>query len=104
MTVFRGNERKYVTHIPGLKLTLIKRTDLRDEGLVLQNNGLSVKILPRFKGFMVDYFGGEHSDSAVFWHGDKQDKDTSVLQTYWKVQENNTVFPKCELIHGGTIG
>ena len=78
--------------------------DLRDEGLVLQNNGLSVKILPRFKGFMVDYFGGDHSDSAVFWHGDKQDNDTSVLQKYWKVQKDNVVFSKCELIiHGGTI-
>ena len=53
---------------------------------------------------MVDYFGGEHSDLAVFWHGDKQDKDTSILQTYWKVQEDNAVFPKCELIHGETIG
>ena len=66
---------------------------------MLHNNGLSVKILPRFKGFMVDHFGGEHSDSAVFWHNDK---DTSILQKYWKVQENNTVFPKCKLIHGGT--
>ena len=50
---------------------------------------------------MVDDFGGEYSDSAVFWHNDK---DTSTLQKYWKVQEDNAVFPKCELIHGETIG
>ena len=67
--------------------------NLREEGLVLQNNGLSVKIWPRFKSFMVDHFGGQYSNSAVFWHGEK---DASVLQKYWIVQENNTVFPSCE--------
>ena len=65
---------------------------------MLQNNGLSVKILPRFKGFMVDYFGSQFTDSAVFWHGDK---DTKVLKKYWKVKKNKTfglsIFPKCQL-------
>ena len=79
---------------------LIDSFHLREEGSVLQNNGLSVKILPRFKGFMVDHFGSQFSDSAVFWHGDK---DTNILQQYWKVEENNTfgrsIFPQCQLKH-----
>ena len=68
----------------------------RTEGSVLQNNGLSVKIFPRFKSFMVDHFGSQHSDSAVFWHNDK---DADVLRNYWIVQKDNTVFPKCEVIN-----
>ena len=66
----------------------------RKEGSVLQNNGLSVKIFPRFKSFMVDHFGSQHSDSAVFWHNDK---DADVLRNYWIVHKDNTVFPKCEV-------
>ena len=43
---------------------------------------------------MVDHAGSQFSDSAVFWHGEK---DTNVLRKYWEVQENYTVFPICEL-------
>ena len=76
-------------------IKLIERINLREEGLVLHNNGLSVKIWPRFKSFMVDHNARQHSDSAVFWHNSL--KNTSLIQEYWQVQEDNTVFPECEL-------
>ena len=65
----------------------------RSLGLELRNNGMSVKIFPRFEGFMVDDLGGYQSKSAIFWHGEK---DTRILQKIWKVQDDNTVYPKCE--------
>ena len=45
---------------------------------------------------MVDHFGSHRSNSAVFWHNDK---DADVLRNYWIVQKDNTVFPKCEIIN-----
>ena len=65
----------------------------RSQGLELRNHGMSVKIFPRFEGFMVDDFGGYQSKSAIFWHGEK---DTRILRKIWKVQDDNTVYPKCE--------
>ena len=49
----------------------------RSLGLELRNHGMSVKIFPRFEGFMVDDFGGYQSKSAIFWHGEK---DTRILR------------------------
>ena len=50
---------------------------------------------------MVDYFGSQRSNSAVFWHNDK---DTYVLRNYWIVQKDNTVFPKCKIINSEEYG
>ena len=68
--------------------------EVRTKALQLKNNGISVKIFPRFKGFMVDWVASDQSKSAVFWHGVK---DTQVLHKHWKLQDNNTIFPKCDL-------
>ena len=68
--------------------------EFRMKGLQLQTNGISVKIFPRFKSFMVDWIASDQSKSAVFWHGEK---DTHVLHKHWKIQDNNTIFPKCDL-------
>ena len=68
--------------------------EFRTKGLQLQNNGISVKIFPRFKGFMIDLVGSDQSKSAIFWHGEK---DAHVLRDHWKIQEDNTIFPKCDL-------
>ena len=43
---------------------------------------------------MVDWIGSDQSKSAIFWHGEK---DTNVLRDHWDIQEDNTIFPKCDL-------
>ena len=50
---------------------------------------------------MVDYFGSHRSNSAVFWHNDK---NADFLRNYWIVQKDNTVFPKCEMINSEEYG
>ena len=50
---------------------------------------------------MVDYFGSHRSNSAVFWHNDK---NADFLQNYWIVQKDNTVFPICEMINSEEYG
>ena len=67
----------------------------RASGLNLTKNGLSLRLFPRFKGFMVDYMAAERSKSAVFWHGVK---NTDIVEKHWKVQEDDTIFPKCVAI------
>ena len=67
----------------------------RDKGIELNKNGISLKLVPRFKSFMVDYMAAERSESAIFWHGVK---NSDVLQKHWKVQEDNTTYPKCQPI------
>ena len=69
--------------------------EFREKGLILQDE-ITAKIFPRFKGFMVDWYASDHRKSAVFWHGEK---DTSELRKYWKVQNDNSVFPMCETIN-----
>ena len=65
--------------------------EFRLNGKKLHKNGISLKIYPRLNSFMVDYMVGGRSPSAAFWHGVK---DPKVLQKHWKVQEDNTIFPK----------
>ena len=72
-----------------------KLKEFRTKGLVLKNNGITLKIFPRFKSFMVDWLARENSKSAIFWHGVK---DRNVLNKFWKVQKDNKVFPKCEIV------
>ena len=67
----------------------------RAKGIELNKNGISLKLVPRFKSFMVDYMAAERSESAIFWHGVK---NSDVLQKHWKVQEDNTTYPKCQPI------
>ena len=67
----------------------------RAKGIELNKNGISLKLVPRFQGFMVDYMVAERSKSAIFWHGIK---NSDVLQKHWKVQEDNTTYPKCQPI------
>ena len=67
----------------------------RAKGIELHKNGISLKLVPRFQGFMVDYMVAERSESAIFWHGVK---NPEVLQKHWKVQEDNTTYPKCQPI------
>ena len=74
----------------GPKDVVLKK--FRDIGLKLQSNGITVMIYPRFKAFMVDHLGREQSKSAIFLHGVK---DTIVVQKYWMVQKDRTIFPKC---------
>ena len=72
-----------------------KLKEFRTKGLVLKNNGITLKIFPRFKSFMVDWLARENSKSAIFWHGVK---DRNVLSKFWKVQKDDKVFPKCEIV------
>ena len=72
-----------------------KLKEFREKGVRLEN-GITVKILPRYKGMMVDWYASDRSKSAVFWHGEK---DASVLRKHWKVQDDNSVFPMCETIN-----
>ena len=67
----------------------------RAEGIELNKNGISLKLVPRFQGFMVDYMVAERSKSAIFWHGVK---NSDVLQKHWQVQKDNTTYPKCQPI------
>ena len=63
----------------------------RLNGRIFEKDGISLKIYPRFKSFMVDYQVGHKSKSAIFWHGVKH---SDVLQKHWEVQEDNTIFPE----------
>ena len=83
-TYYKNDEKSF-------KDVVLKK--FRGDGLELQNKGLNVKIYPRFQAFMVDRVAGEKSKSAVFWHGVKNRED---LRKHWKVQSDDTVFPKCE--------
>jgi hypothetical protein len=65
------------------------------KGIEINKNGISLKLVPRFQGFMVDYMVAERSKSAIFWHGVK---NPDVLQKHWKVQKDNTTYPKCQPI------
>ena len=70
-------------------------------GVEMSNHETLVKILSRFKGFMVDYTAAKESSSAVFWHGVKNGDD---VHKHWKVQKNNTVFPSCiSIVHQDLI-